>query len=297
MTGPLFLIGAARSGTTLLYKALCLRPDVAYISNWTRRVPGLPLLALLNRVPPHFPETRRAVWFGPAAADAYAYGRRRRLSERLFPAPVEGEPVYRRCGVGQVGQWPPDPGQLARLRRSFGALGRYAGGSLLVSKRIANNQRIGLLAAAFPGARFVHLIRDGRAVAYSLSRVDWWEDDVVWWYGNTPRHWREEGGDPWELCARHWVQELAAIEEGLRAVPPDQQLAVRYEELVDRPVASVKRVAAFAGLPDDDRWAAELARLRYPNRNEAWREELPADVSARIEHLQLRELHRLGHVG
>lgn len=296
-TGPLFLLGAARSGTTLLYKALCLHPEVAYISNWSRRAPALPLLALLNRVPPYVPDTRRAVWFGPEAANAYAYGRRRRLWERLFPAPVEGEPVYRYCGVGQDQRGSPDLDQVARLRRSFAALRRFGGGSLLVSKRIANNQRIAILAAAFPDARFVHLIRDGRAVAYSLSRVDWWQDDVVWWYGDTPRRWRQEGGDPWELCARHWVRELAAIGEGLAAVPPGQQLELRYEELVERPIASVKRVAAFAGLADDDGWVTELDRLRYPNRNEAWREKLPADVRARIEDLQIGELRRLGHVG
>jgi Sulfotransferase family len=296
-SGPLFLVGAARSGTTLLYKALCLHPEVGYISNWARRAPAVPALALLNRIPPHVPETRRAVWFGPAAANAYAYGRRRPLRERLFPAPVEGEPVYRHCGVGQGDGPPPDPAQLACLRRSFAALRRWSGGSVLVSKRIANNQRIPLLQAAFPDARFVHLIRDGRAVAYSLSRVDWWEDEVVWWYGGTPRRWREEGGDPWELCARHWVRELAAIEEGLRAVPDGQRLEVRYEELVERPATTVRRVAAFAGVGDDAGWAAELGRLRYPNRNEAWREKLPGEVRDRIEALQLGELRRLGHVG
>jgi hypothetical protein len=295
-TGPLFLVGAPRSGTTLLYKALCLHPHVAYISNWTRRVPALPVLAVLNRIPPHLPRTRRAVWFGPTATDAYAYGRRRLLWERLFPAPVEGEPVYRHCGVGQDQDGPPDQHQVACLRRSFAALQRFAGGALLVSKRIANNRRIPLLAAAFPDARFVHLIRDGRAVAYSLSRVDWWEHDVVWWYGGTPRRWRDEGGDPWELCARHWVRELAAIEEGLQAVAPDQRLEVRYEELVDRPGATVERVAAFAGLPDHAGWSEELGGVRYPNRNEAWRQRLPADVRARIEDLQFGELRRLGHV-
>jgi hypothetical protein len=295
-TGPLFLVGAPRSGTTLLYKALCLHPRVAYISNWSRRAPALPALAVLNRIPSHLPMIRRAVWFGPAAADAYAYGRRRPLWERLFPAPVEGEPVYRHCGIAEDHDGPPDPEQLACLRRSFAALRRFAGGSLLVSKRIANNRRIPLLAAAFPDARFVHLIRDGRAVAYSLSRVDWWEDDLVWWYGGTPRRWREEGGDPWELCARHWVRELAAIEEGLEAVPAGQRLEVRYEELVDRAGAAVERVAAFAGLADDAGWSAELRRLRYPNRNEAWRQRLPADVCASIEGLQLGQLRRLGHV-
>ena len=34
--------------------------------------------------------------------------------------------------------------------------------------------------------RFVVLVRDGRAVAESLSRVDWWETNHVWWYGGTP---------------------------------------------------------------------------------------------------------------
>src|SRR5688572_23205538 len=67
--GRLFLLGAARSGTTLLYKALCLHPDVAYISNWTRKAPAAPVLAVLNRLPPYAPATRRAVWFGPEAAN------------------------------------------------------------------------------------------------------------------------------------------------------------------------------------------------------------------------------------
>ena len=55
----MFLIGAARSGTTLLYKALCLRGDSAYISNWVRRAPAAPQLAVLNRVARRFPEMRR----------------------------------------------------------------------------------------------------------------------------------------------------------------------------------------------------------------------------------------------
>ncbi|MBV9253816.1 MAG: sulfotransferase, partial [Actinobacteria bacterium] len=39
MEQPLFLVGAPRSGTSLLYKALCLHPDAAYISNWVNRFP------------------------------------------------------------------------------------------------------------------------------------------------------------------------------------------------------------------------------------------------------------------
>jgi hypothetical protein len=150
---------------------------------------------------------------------------------------------------------------------------------------------------AFPEARFVHLVRDGRAVAYSLSRVDWWDDGVVWWYGDTPRRWRERGGDPWELVATHWVRELASVGEGLHAVGPEQQLELRYEELIGEPVAVLRRTAHFAGLSEDPGWLAELGRLSYPNKNEAWREQLTVDARNRVEAIQREELLRLGHAG
>jgi hypothetical protein len=296
-SAPVFILGAPRSGTSLLYKVLCLHPGAAYISNWMRRAPRVPALALVNRVAPWFPQRRRTVWFGNNSANAYVYDGQRSLPARLFPMPVEGEPVFRSCGIGQGRQHGlPDPAQVACVRKTFAALRRYAGGSFVVSKRIASNQRIPLLVEAFPAARFVNLIRDGRAVAYSLSRVGWWEDDVVWWLGCTPRQWREAGHDPWELCARHWVCELASINEGLRAVAPEQQLEVRYEELVEQPVPTLRRIAAFAGLPDERRWSAELARLRYPNRNDAWRERLAPEVCKRVEAIQHGQLRKLGYL-
>jgi hypothetical protein len=294
---PLFIVGAPRSGTSLLYKQLCLHPEAAWISNWTRRAPGQPALALLNRLAPRLPDARRRTWFGADGDNAYVYGRRRQLAERLFPMPVEGEPVYRHYGAWtdpEAAVQAPTAGAAEHLRVGLEAIVRWSGGRVLVSKRIANNQRIPLLAAAFPAARFVNLVRDGRAVAWSLSRVDWWEDGVVWWYGGTPRHWREEGRDPWELCALHWVRELAAIRTGLAAVPAGRQLELRYEDLVRAPVAAAERVAAFAGLAPDPRWSAELARLRYPAAKiDAWRERLSPEVRERIERIQQEELQRL----
>jgi Sulfotransferase family len=297
---PLFIVGAPRSGTSLLYKLLCLHPEAAWISNWTRRAPGVAPVAAVNRLARRPTSRRRAVWFGSDTANAYVYGRRRSLWERLYPMPVEGEPLYEHCGIGQNPLVPPAGGaqaetqQAACLGRVFAGLRRWSGGRVLISKRIANNQRIPFLAAAFPAARFLHLIRDGRAVAYSLTRVDWWEDGVLWWYGDTPRRWRERGGDPWELAATHWVRELASIGEGLGAVAPERQLELRYEELVGEPVAVLRRVAGFAGLADDPGWVAELGRLRYPNKNEAWRERLAPGARDRVETIQREELLRLG---
>ena len=130
--------------------------------------------------------------------------------------------MYARAGVPADAGPEPTPGEdavIARLRASFDRVRRFGGGNHVVSKRIANNRRIPLLARAFPDARFVHLVRDGRAVAYSLAEVDWWESEVVWWCGRTPPEWEAGGADPWELCARHWVEEVSAVDAGLEAVP------------------------------------------------------------------------------
>jgi omega-hydroxy-beta-dihydromenaquinone-9 sulfotransferase len=173
---------------------------------------------------------------------------------------------------------------------------RWAGGSVVVSKRIANNQRIPLLAAAFPDAVFVHLVRDGRAVVASLAKVDWWEEDTVWWYGGRPRQWRLAGGDSWELAARHWVRELGSIREGLSGVPATQRLELRYEDLLQAPVPTVRRVASQVALPPRSAWRREVERLRYPSRADAWRTRLPTEAVARIEAIQADDLRRHGYL-
>jgi hypothetical protein len=289
-----FIVGAARSGTSLLYKALCLHPDAAWISNWVARFPRFPELAVLNRIPRALPARARRVWFD-AGSNAYVYGRARSFRDRVFPMPVEGEPVYRRSGIGDAEVDRSNAGTGSQLRDAFGSIRSFSGGRVVISKRIANNLRIPTLARTFPGARFVELVRDGRAVAFSLSRVDWWPASQVWWYGGTPEQWRAEGLDPWAMCARNWVEELAALREGFASVTDPQILRLRYEELVADPVSVLERVATFVGLEPSDRWRAALDRLSFPDRNEAWRERLDAEVVARITSVQREELERLGY--
>jgi omega-hydroxy-beta-dihydromenaquinone-9 sulfotransferase len=290
-----FIVGPARSGTSLLYKTLCLHPDVAYVSNWVARYPMMPQLAVLDRFPRAFPTLRRDAWFADDA-NAYVYGTARSLVRRSFPTPVEGEPLYTRSGVARPGG--PTPRSVApatELPKAFATIRRFGGGSVLVSKRIANNLRIPLLADVFPEARFVFLVRDGRAVAASLSRVDWWPDSHVWWYGGSPRRWAAEGRDPWEICARNWVEELDQIGSGLADVPETQVLRLRYEDLVAEPAATLERVAAFVGLAPDAAWRRGIAELAFPDRTEAWRSVLDPATVARISRIQQEELARYGY--
>jgi len=289
---PVFLLGAARSGTSLLYKCLCLHRQAAWVSNWVRRCPGLPAFAVVNRLPARLPKARTAVWFG-GGGNAYVYGAPRRLVERAFPMPVEGEPFFNRHGIPPPGGAPAEgPTTVAAAVR---ALTLASGGRVFVSKRIAHNWRVPQLVAAFPTARFVELVRDGRAVAYSLSRVDWWETSELVWLPGTPADWHRQGMDSWELCARNWVAEVDAISTGLELVPSERRLRIAYEEFVAAPAVTLEAVAAFAGLAPSARWRADIAALSFPDRNEAWRSRLEPAVVRRIEALQHDHLEANGY--
>jgi hypothetical protein len=94
------------------------------------------------------------------------------------------------------------------------------------------------LGRAFPEARFVHLIRDGRDVALSYLSTDFGVRSV-------------------EEAAVYWDRFVRAGRDSGRRLGPERYLEVRYEELVEEPDAVARRVCSFVGLP----FVAEM--LRY----------------------------------
>lgn len=280
---PLFIVGAPRSGTSLLYRALALHPGAAWINNYQRHAPGFAALAGLNRIASATPKRRRAVWFGSEGDNAYRYNSQRTQIERFYPQPVEGEPVFQHCGVPEAWQGEPITDRQRRLPQLLERTTSASGGQVLISKRIGHNLRISLLNELIPEAKFLDVTRDGRAVAYSLSRVDWWPSMDVWWFGGTPQEWAAQGRDPLELCALHWVEETAAINAGLARVPQTQVARITYEDLVAAPHSVLAKAAAFAGLdPDDRAWRHELSAIKFPDKNAAWSADLDATSHAAL---------------
>jgi hypothetical protein len=85
---------------------------------------------------------------------------------------------------------------------------------------------------ALPEAHFIHLIRDGRDVAVSLSEVSWGPGDV-------------------EAAATKWVEELGRARQRAQRLRPGTYVEVRYEDLVADPEPVLRRIADFVGLPWD----------------------------------------------
>jgi hypothetical protein len=303
--GAVFVIGAGRSGKTLVCKYLCMHPDVGWISTYTERFPWCPPIAALNRMVRVVPSTTRAAWFfrgdeADGLRDRMTSSKTGRGWLRLVPKPDEGEAIYAACDIPDFAPpaWEISKTQIDRLRRAFDRIRRYQGAALLVNDRNSNNRRLPQILAAFPAARFVHVVRDGRAVARAMLRAKWWNDHEVWWLDRqTPRQLQQAGGRPLEVAARIWVEEMREIEEGIREIPRAQAMQLRYEELIaGDPRKIARQIADFLGLPCHGRWLDWVSSVPRFDANQRDRRSNDAGEEILLQGIQGPTLTRYGYL-
>jgi hypothetical protein len=121
------------------------------------------------------------------------------------------------------------PEVLTWLVQTYGRkLGKPAA-SVWIDQTPTNFKRGHTLLRMFPDARFIHLVRDGRAVAASLLRLDWGPNNVL-------------------HAAEFWMARCAPGLAAELELGSDRVLRVRYEDVVAEPESSLRRIAGFAGL-------------------------------------------------
>lgn len=141
----------------------------------------------------------------------------------------------------------------ALLRRMPEARGAFR----FLEKTPKNVLRIPLLAALFPGARFIFLLREPRANVSSImeawrsERFVTYRDLPSWpgppWSLLLPPGWRSLAGAPLErIAALQWTVANETAVDDLDALPHDRWCAVFYEDLVAAPRRELERLCAFA---------------------------------------------------
>jgi hypothetical protein len=167
-----------------------------------------------------------------------------------------------------VGREPP-PEAAAELRALVARQYEEAGGRPWGWKEPRSVYLLPFLAAELPGLRFLHVVRDGRDMAFSENQVQ-----------------LRKHGDA-VLGASDEPDELRSIslwrEVNLRAADFGEQklgeryLRLRFEDLCAEPAARVAEVLRFFGLEGDaERIAAE--EVRAPSSLGRWREASPETV-------------------
>jgi hypothetical protein len=185
------------------------------------------------------------------------------------------------------------PRRVARIRRDFFRYSLYArqerGEACTLAERlglvrdiryldktIANCFHVGFLRRAFPDARFLLLLRDGRATISSM--MEGWQDPerfvkhqltplippgsaIQHWSFPAPPGWREQVHRPLEeVCAWSWMQHVETAARELESVPDEQKRTLRYEEVLEDPGSAARELAAFCALestPTVERFLAE----------------------------------------
>jgi hypothetical protein len=116
-------------------------------------------------------------------------------------------------------------------------LTRAAGGKRWVDQTPRHTLMLQWLPGMFPGAQFIHILRDGRRVVHSMvnksSR-----------FAGKGTRWAED----FAQSCRSWVEYCTAATDFERS-HPDRCITVRNEELVQDPERGFRHILAFLDLP------------------------------------------------
>jgi hypothetical protein len=142
--------------------------------------------------------------------------------------------------------------------------------------------RSGFLQRIMPDAKFVNVIRDGRAVANSFLQMPWWRGyrgPEGWGWGPLPeeyeRIWEESGRSFAVLAGLEWRILMEAFEAARALVPEGQWMDVRYEDFVAEPQETTGHILDFLGLEWKPAFGSGFRKYRFdPSRNEAYRTDL-----------------------
>jgi hypothetical protein len=287
ITKPIIIVGTGRCGSTVFHRMLSLHPQMMWLSGFAYLYPTAPAW---NR------------WAVTAMGSP--------LLRRLFGGWVRANEQYRFWDKHTYGCFSEPCRDLvrtdvtARVKRQV----RAALEPMLTTKRnrllikITGWPRIGFLSEIFEDARFIHIVRDGRAVANSLLHIDFWRG----WYG--PQGWRAgllspEDQATWEsydrsftaLAGLEWRIQMRAIEAARRSLDPSRFLEIKYERLCEEPLETCRRVLEFAEVSDSAAFDRHVQATPVRNMSNRWREDLTPAQQALLDDLLRDDLHQYGY--
>lgn len=155
-------------------------------------------------------------------------------------------------GAGELGYWTAAAGQYEQPLREAGAstddgLGRASGeflallrelspdAAFVIDKACANFLHLGVIHAALPGARIIHMQRDPLDTCLSIYFHS---------FPQSHRHANDLGD-----LAHYYAEYRRVMEHWRRVLPQSALLEVPYEELVDRQESWTRRMLEYLGLP------------------------------------------------
>jgi hypothetical protein len=258
LRNPLFILGCARSGTTLLMELLSHHADIANLSE------------------------ANDIW------DPSGYPWRFSKHET---APIWVDPVR------YTDRWRRDnQSRLKTIRSVFGAYQWFHGKRFFLNKTPLNTFRIPQLLETFPDARLIHMVRDGRATVNSYTRKqigDIESRPEPYRALGLPTSFDELA----LMLARFWkanLEEVARRDDELELSRRNIMLDVTYEALCNDRKSVLERICKHTGL-ELERFTPAAWKLEVKNQNHKWKERFDEHLLARLEKSMEPQLTEWGY--
>jgi hypothetical protein len=316
MSGPdqIFVVGTGRCGSTLISNMLRLHPEVTSLSEVFSFVTDLG--SRVARALPDREITGEELWsiVGTAWPRQNLMLRHRvAMPEVLYDWERKDMRFDGQHGVPAIAQaalphlsrdpdgwfaalerevptWPSAPTGI-QYQRLFAWLNERNNGKCWVERSGGGLRLVKRFARHFPDARFVHVLRDGRDTALSMSKhrgfrmvfacFQMLETLGVDPFESSDRRWEEDMPDdlaallpehftadaferfqtPAPLCGHYWAGEIAQGLEELEELAPERLYTVRYEDLLASPEPTSRALIGFIRGGVDEAWVKRAAAL------------------------------------
>ena len=244
-----FLVGTGRCGSSLIHEILARHKNVGFISNVDDNLHYLNLKGKWNNFIFRTPVGQFTKKGRPRFAPSEAYKLIGCRVSQIYVDPC------RDLGRADVTR------DIERRFISFFSERISTQGKGIFLHKYTGWSRIGFFSKIFPDAKFIHIVRDGRAVANSWLQMPWWggyRGPNNWLWGDLPNEYLNE----WLMHDRSFVV-LAGIawkilidsyERSSKQLCEKNYLQVRYEDVLDDPVGKIGEILSFMSLP----WTAEF---------------------------------------
>lgn len=296
-----FIVGSGRCGSTLLSRMLAQHGAVLSLFevfnglDAARRfarepMPGEAFASLLASEQPFIDAVLRRGY--PVEEVVYPFGAAARYRRgdacpyvlvSLLPRLTDAPDALFDALQAFAATLPPRPAP-DQFRALFEWLGARLGRPAWIERSGSSIEYLAALSEAFPEARFLHLHRDGPEVALSMREHHAYRLPICLLYDAPVASGRRvselgpidlqaaprpddpisqilESRPPAALFGRYWCDQIARGMAAAARLAPDRYAALRFEDLLNAPEASLARVEAFFALPPDAGWRARAAAL------------------------------------
>ena len=270
---PIFILGRGHSGTTILYNMLALHPDSAWFSQYSQRdgkIPGrsfLPFHSISNRA------------LRVLSMHSWMKRGENRFLAFLLPKPREARLIWKyTLPEGDAAKSREQV--IHRLRTVVASEARDWGRRHVVFKNPLISSDVALLHQAFPQGVFIHIVRDGRAVALSIGR----------------KRKHAHGGESREALLRRLAEHWQQVVRQVHAAGSEMErfMEIKYEVFCTDIHGYLSRVLDLAGLSTAKMpWHRVPATLKPTN--ERWLNSCPEQERLLLEGIIGKTLREFGY--